>query len=742
MSAAKKPQYNKLFYIVAFTTVVFIYGLLQYIISDRFKDFNKQQRLSATNSITTTSESISNYIIARRKLLSALTQTYHKELQQLFNDPSNTILYDDLLAKFRLIFPEIISITLANPLGATLSSIDPNFTLGKGCQVNIQLFKSGHLQQVFLHSNPNPDNYHFDILTHFNSKNHKNNIVFISVKTQGLEHILETGSQHSFQLVLIKQGGDPKTIEISPQGNRGLLQNKHLPYLLNSDEHLASQTVPGTSWILLADKNAATFEQYQNELTKQRNAVMLMALLAAVLVSFVFFRNDKKRLQAELATFNQNKILEKMVSERTQELSYQATHDSLTNLINRREFERRTQETLQLIHADYAEFVLMYLDLDQFKIINDTAGHAAGDQLLKEVASLLKSQLRKGDTLARLGGDEFGILLNHCDLARSQVIAEQLCSIIYNYSFEWEKHTFTFGVSIGIIEINDNTHDLSELLKFVDSACYIAKSQGRNRFYVYDPDDTVFQLHQQILSHSEIALTAIKDKHFELHGQKINAISTTQTLDWYEVLIRIKPENHLIFPDTFIPALEQSGNINILDNVVMHKAISYLALHPNLKLSVNLSPLTLLSQNFIKSVKQAFNQCEANPAHLCFEITETAAVQNLKPVKDFIKQIHKIGCSVALDDFGSGMSSFAYLKNLDVDYIKLDGAFVKDMHQEPVHSAMVDAMNTIAKAMNKFAIAEYVENQTIVDMLKHYGVAYGQGYHLHKPEKLDDILGS
>ncbi len=385
----------------------------------------------------------------------------------------------------------------------------------------------------------------------------------------------------------------------------------------------------GTSWNLISSFDKVSITDYSKQLDHQKYLVLIICILAGIIVSGLFYRTDKKRLLAELSSLNQNIILEEKVSKRTKELSYRATHDQLTKLINRGEFERRLKEALALAKADRSISILMYLDLDQFKIINDTAGHAAGDQLLIEISSLLKSQLRRGDTLARLGGDEFGLLLNQCSVDRAETIAEQLRAIVHNYEFLWESYSFTIGVSIGVIEITEDTDSLKELLSLVDSACYMAKDLGRNQYYIYNAEDILFEQKQSAMYQSEMALSAIKNNQLELHGQKIQGLSSHEEQHWYEVLIRIKNDDGLIYPDNFIPALEQFGHIAILDKAVLKQSIAFLAKNPKFKLSINLSGLSIVKPELIKLIQQVIGKHKVSPDRICFEITESAAIGNL-----------------------------------------------------------------------------------------------------------------
>ncbi len=736
------PSLNKTFHVVIVATLVAIYTLLTWVVDVRTSDFVSHQNAVAKKVATSTALEISTYIQNRRDLLKLLNKAQINELLKLSKDPKNKTIRRHIKQQMHLLFPELIEFTLVTSFGKTILPNISDFVVGETCKNNIAAFSQGHLGAVVIHKNPKPKNFHFDVLTHLTLQNQEKAILFMSLNTSFIEQILAKRPPLNHSFFLIKNN-EPSIIEISSEGNSGTIKrNKQFS---RTEQNLINTNIKviGTDWNLLSTFNHSSITQFNKSITEQKNIIFMICLLAGILVSSLFYQTDKKRLLAELYTLNQNVILEEKVAIRTKELTYRATHDQLTKLINRGEFDRRLSEALALAKTDNAQSILMYLDLDQFKVVNDTAGHAAGDQLLIQVTSLLKSQLRRGDTLARLGGDEFGILLNHCDVSRASIIAEQLRSTIHHYIFEWESYSFTIGVSIGIIQMNESSPELSELMSLVDAACYMAKDLGRNQFYIYDDDDTAFEAKHSSMYRSEKALTAINNNKLELHGQKITAISSTEDNDyWYEVLVRITNKDGLIYPDNFIPALERFGHIATLDKVVFSQSVSFLAKNPKFKLSINLSGLSIIKPELISVIKDTLKCKQVSPQRICFEITETAAIDNLKKVKFFIDEIHAIGCTVALDDFGTGMSSFSYLSNLDIDYIKLDGSFVKDIASNNIHRTMVSAINSIVNIMGKFVIAEYVENEEVFHQLQQIGVSHGQGYFIHRPEKLDDIASA
>jgi diguanylate cyclase (GGDEF)-like protein/PAS domain S-box-containing protein len=428
------------------------------------------------------------------------------------------------------------------------------------------------------------------------------------------------------------------------------------------------------------------------------------------------------------------------------QLSYQATHDALTGLVNRREFERRTEQLLSSIKQNNDEHALCFMDLDQFKIVNDTCGHAAGDELLRQLGSALINIVRHRDTLARLGGDEFGILIEHCSLDDAQRVATSLLKAVQNYQFLWEEHNFKIGVSIGLVAIKDTTSNLTELFKDADAACYMAKSMGRNRIHVYhEGDEKIAQHHGEMQWVTRIN-QALEEDRFYLYAQSIESLANNTEDKHYELLLRMKDEQgKIIPPGAFLPAAERYNLITKLDSWVIKKTFLLLAENPAfLKqtqfISINLSGQSLTDSNIFDFIVSELEQSSIEGNKICFEITETAAISNLNTATKFISRLKNLGCQFALDDFGSGLSSFGYLKNLPVDYLKIDGMFVKDIVQDPIDHAMVKSINDIGHVMNMKTIAEFVENDEIKGMLREIGVNYAQGFGIGKPQPFIELL--
>ncbi len=423
-----------------------------------------------------------------------------------------------------------------------------------------------------------------------------------------------------------------------------------------------------------------------------------------------------------------------------EQLIYQAAHDSLTNLINRREFEKRLHEVLS--SPEKCKHVLCYLDLDQFKVVNDTSGHIAGDELLRQVAGLLIQRTRSRDTLARIGGDEFAVLMEDCPLEQAEHFANRIRESIEGFRFQWGDRRFNIGVSIGIVPILENDINLNDILSYADSACYTAKKQGRNQVYVRRKSDlTVSERVGEMCWVSSIN-EALEGDHFRLYAQPIHSCSKKTAGERFEVLLRMKDGDKIIRPGAFMPAAERYNLSTRIDRWVLKNLMKWFEQHPDFLrrldvCSINLSALSLCDKNFSQFVFDLL-QTSPLPQHkICFEITETAAISNLSRAVEFIDVLKQAGCHFALDDFGSGLSSFAYLKNLPVDMIKIDGTFIRNISNNNIERAMVKSICDIVSLMGKQTTAEYVEDRASLKVLYALGVDFVQGNHLGQPKPLD-----
>lgn len=427
----------------------------------------------------------------------------------------------------------------------------------------------------------------------------------------------------------------------------------------------------------------------------------------------------------------------------SQKLSYQATHDSLTGLINRREFERRLENIIKRCKNDSTQHAMCYLDLDQFKIINDSCGHMAGDVLLKDISEVLSMKVRKRDTLARLGGDEFGILMEHCTIKQAERTADTLRKTVEDFRFVWKENKFSVGASIGLVAINSKTGPLAEILSDVDAACYAAKDAGRNRIHVYSKTDKDFHRQRGEMKWVNEINKALDNGQFYLYTQKIIDVKTSKTSGYFsEILLRLRDKNdNTVPPGAFLPAAERYNLSTKIDEWVVDTSLKWISKKGKLlkryqHFSINLSGYSLEEPDFLEFVLRCLEEYQIPENIICFEITETAAIANLSKAIHFMNRLGEHGCLFALDDFGSGVSSFGYLKNLPVDYVKIDGSFVRDILDDPISYAMVRSINEIAHEMGKKTIAEFVEKKAIIEKLREIGVDYAQGYSVGRPRRI------
>jgi len=435
-----------------------------------------------------------------------------------------------------------------------------------------------------------------------------------------------------------------------------------------------------------------------------------------------------------IATFQD--ISEKKEIDRERET--QARTDALTGLLNRREFELKVSQTLELYSE--SSHALCVMDLDRFKIVNDTAGHAAGDELLRQVTHLIQETLRRTDLFARIGGDEFALFLSNIRVRDAEKICEEIIKAVREYQFYWEKNTFRIGISIGVVEISPGISNYNHLYHAADTACYLAKHEGRDRYRLVQLDDESLNQTSSQTRWATRINHALEHDEFILYGQDIcptdDAFGESKHK---EVLIRLKdPESDdIIPPGAFIPAAERYNLMPQIDEWVVRKVLSIMQDTDSAnRFTLNLSGQSIGDDKFIARVLELIKTTPVNTNHLCFEITETSAIANLENAKTFLNHLQGLGCLTALDDFGSGLSSFGYLRNLPIDYIKIDGLFIKQISQDETSRVMVEAIHSIGRTMNLKTIAEFVESEEILEVVRSIGIDYAQGYHLGKPEPI------
>ncbi|MGN6388533.1 MAG: EAL domain-containing protein [Burkholderiaceae bacterium] len=426
-------------------------------------------------------------------------------------------------------------------------------------------------------------------------------------------------------------------------------------------------------------------------------------------------------------------------------LSWQASHDALTGLLNRTEFESRVGDALAVAKHDGGCHALLYIDLDQFKVVNDTCGHHAGDELLRQLSTLLQSHIRDSDILARLGGDELGVLLRNCPLAKALEAAEGLRAAVRDFRFVWQERAFSIGASIGMVIIDEDSKPLNELLSNADMACYAAKEEGRNRVHLYrEADTTMLKRRGEMLWVARIG-QAFDDGRFTLFCQPIVAIGEAAPRH-AEVLVRIAGETgELILPGAFIPAAERFDLMPSIDRWVIAATLEALKrrLPPagpdaggGMVYAINLSGVSLNDASLADFIAARLEETGVPPDCLCFEITETVAIGNLGKAKAFMDEMRRMGCRFSLDDFGTGVSSFSYLRSLPVDFLKIDGSFIRDIVRDPVSREIVAAINRVGHAMGVRTVAEYVENDRLLEAAREIGIDYAQGYAVGGPQRL------
>jgi diguanylate cyclase (GGDEF)-like protein/PAS domain S-box-containing protein len=425
------------------------------------------------------------------------------------------------------------------------------------------------------------------------------------------------------------------------------------------------------------------------------------------------------------------------------QMAYQATHDTLTGLINRFEFERRLELALQSTRDEGKHHTLFYMDLDQFKVVNDTCGHIAGDALLRQITEHLQANTRRSDTLARLGGDEFALLLANCRLDSALHTADTLCNAVNDFRFVWEDKSFGVSASIGVVEIGPESDTITDLLSAADNACYVAKDLGRNRVHVFQPDDIALAKRQGEMQWLPRIRQALEQEQFRLFYQRIVPVSATLEEQHCEILLRMADaDRDLVPPGAFIAAAERYGLMDDIDRWVINAAFDHLSTNqscvadPNQLWTINLSGQSICDEQFLDFVMAQFRDKRVPPRNICFEITETTAIRNLSRAAELMSPLKSMGCRFALDDFGSGLSSFNYLKHLDVDFLKIDGSFVKDMLDDAMDCAMVESINQIGQLLGLRTIAEWVDDEQVFTKLQGLRVDFAQGYWIHAPEPL------
>lgn len=427
------------------------------------------------------------------------------------------------------------------------------------------------------------------------------------------------------------------------------------------------------------------------------------------------------------------------------EMNHRASHDALTGLVNRSEFDLRLQRTLARAHQDHSDNALLYIDLDQFKLVNDACGHTAGDQLLRQVSQLLRSTVRTRDTLARLGGDEFGVLLEHCTTAQALRVAQQVCEQMDEYRFHHGERRFRIGASIGLVPVDARWVSATAVLQAADASCYAAKEAGRNRVHAWHDTDEALRERQGQMAWINRLEQALDEDRFELYGQRILPVGTAAAGLHCEVLLRLRePDGTLVLPGAFLPAAERFQMATRIDRWVLRRVFDELAevdVMPDV-IAVNLSGQSLGDRSFHRYVADLVAEARFDVTRLCFEVTETAAITHLGDAAVFMSEMRTLGIRIALDDFGAGTSSFGYLKTLPVDVLKIDGQFIGDLPHDALDLAAVRCFRDVARVVGMHTVAEFVETEAVLAQLGEIGIDFAQGYLVHRPEPLSGLLGA
>ena len=432
--------------------------------------------------------------------------------------------------------------------------------------------------------------------------------------------------------------------------------------------------------------------------------------------------------------------------ELSRKLAHEASHDALTTLVNRREFSRQLTEIIA-DDADAGCHALCYFDLDQFKVVNDTCGHPAGDELLRQLSAHIAAHITPQGTLARLGGDEFALLLRDCDIEQAAEAGRALLTTIRSFSFQWQERQFDVRASIGVVPIDGQTRSVSEILGAADAACYAAKEKGRNRVQVQEPDDKTVQRRISEMHLVVEAKHALSENRMKLFQQQI--LPVTNDCDarmHFEVLIRMQDwDGEFVAPGVFLPAVERYNLSRKVDRWVLTNFLQWITQTPGAMdrvahASINLSGMSVGDAKFLQSVCNVLDEYDVPGEKLCFEVTETAAVQNLSAARHFIETLKERGCRFALDDFGSGLSSFGYLKNFPVDFLKIDGMFIRGLRHDATDRVIVKSVNDVAHSMGLLTIAEFVEDDATLQIARDLGIDFAQGYAIGRPAPLDDLF--
>ncbi len=740
--------YSVLFSVLSLAALGFT---LNAIVDVRYRMFLDHHDQLARHAVATTKQEIQNYFVTQRHLFSLFVDNNSSRIQSWSKTPSNSRLAYQLLSELQRYIPEANFITLADNQGQLLIPGVKN-KLGQSCRADLRHFALRKtFRELFIHRSPATLEPHVDIVTVYKEdRDHQPLTLLASLNTKPLQHLLELGETLGHRLLVTSNRTGIPSVELDSLNRQ---TGQPIPVqILKHSSVIHEEKIPDTLWNLVSLLDQKVADRYHDDLVQDAIRTYLFFIVITLIFLAILARNTLHRIRNEydIVQLNTdlaeiNLALEKRVQERTlqlekqkKQLQIQATHDPLTGLLNRNGFETQLSRAIDACKTRDKHSTLLYIDIDQFKLVNDTAGHLAGDQLLKELAKVISDISEPQDILARIGGDEFALIIQHDELAKISGQAERIRMAIEQHTFFWSDHCFQVTASIGIMPINNPDSNRHTILSAVDALCYSAKRSGRNQIHYFDEQDALQNPIHQEMHIASLAMQALQQGRMELYHQKILPLNTPKSKEcWSEVLVRIRDDDgQLISPREFIPALEHYGGIRKLDLLVLESAIGFLAANPLCRFNINLSRASISDNELASIITGLFRRYEVDPGRVVLEITETATVSNLDNARRFIARMKDLGCRLALDDFGSGMSSFSFLSELDFDYIKLDGSFVKDIDQSSTHDAIVKAISSVSRAMGKKTIAEYVENEAIARHLARIGIDFAQGYHLHRPEAL------
>jgi len=713
-------------------------GLLWFQLQRQLTILLDQQRAMAEQSVQSASRQITSHLQERWHLAQLAAENHLPELTELArNGGQDGAGHAQLMQSITRYLPELRLFTVADTVGRSLTYRSDEF-IGPACQADLRRYTAApQPHEVFVHDNPLIGK-HIDILSELPAADGSQAaFIMYALDADPLQRILD-GSQLPGHRLLLARSDRPELLDLSGAAWTGVNEEQ-------AGEPLATARIPGSFWQIEDVLNPRMMANHRQALATNAVTLWLLFVLVCAPLLVVISRSERLRDSREALLRRANVDLSEQVDQTSQaldasqrELDRQTRTDLLTGLPNRESFEAGLAEVQREIRSTNTPGFLLYIDLDQFKILNETAGHGVGDLALRRVSERLLSRLRPKDLAARLSGDEFAVVRAGERLEDTEAWAESLRRDIARMEFEHAGRTYHLSATIGLVPLDAESPAGTELLGLAEMSCYLAKEKGRNRIHLWDSSDPQMLLRRGQMFWTTEIRDAISGGRLQLFRQRIAAIDGSES-DWHEVLVRMWDRNGSLVPTQhLIEAAEQYGRIVEIDHWVLDKAIEWLA-HPDrsgVRLNVNLSGKSISAPETIALVAAKLSHLNIEPRRLCLEITETAAAADLSTARRFIELAHRIGCSVALDDFGTGLSSLASLKELSCDYIKIDGSFIRQVDSDEVDRKIVEAIQAVARTLRRHTIAEFVESSQVLETLRTLGVDYAQGYHIDRPQPL------